>query len=40
MRHPLLVTVKYLPISHPVGMAMKSHDASKRAAVAKTVNSV
>ncbi len=40
MRHSPLVAVKCLPISHPVGMAMKSHDASEKAAVAQTINAV
>lgn len=40
VRHSPLVAVKCLPISHPVGMAMKSHEASEKAAVAQTINGV
>lgn len=40
VRHSALVAVDRLPSSHPVGMAMKSHDASEKAAVAQIVNGV
>lgn len=40
VRHFQLVAVKCPPTSHPVGMAMKSHDGYEKAAVALTVNGV